>query len=108
MNKMKLQLEDLQVESFAVESDTAEAGTVFGLEAAVPPGSGQQTQCYTFCANCVSVNPTNCPGDDTCALSCFQSCQVSQCPDAYTCYDFSCEGFTCYICPVETQPVLPG
>lgn len=109
MNKLKLQLDALQVESFAVENDAAEPGTVHGQQ--VEAASGLQTECYTFCENCVSVNRTNCPGDDTCAQSCFQSCYLSQCPDAYTCYDVSCQGytcesydFTCYPCAVAAEP----
>jgi hypothetical protein len=102
MNKVKLHLEDLQVESFAVEPDGVEPGTVYGLAEAAGPGSGQPSLCDTFCDNCVSRNPSNCPGDDTCALSCFQSCQVSQCPDAYTCWDVSCDIW----CEAETAQTV--
>ncbi len=110
MNKVKLLLDDLHVESFAVENDDAELGTVHGQQ--MNAASGLQTQCYTFCANCVSVNKTNCPGDDTCAQSCFVSCNLSECPDANTCYDVSCRDYSCYYpcswdirCVAEDEPI---
>ena len=60
MHKVKLLLDDLHVESFAVESEDAELGTVHGQQ--VNAASGLQTQCYTFCANCVSVSVSSISG----------------------------------------------
>jgi hypothetical protein len=56
MKKLKLDLEDLSVESFATTPEPrAEGGTVFG----------QQCTCYTQCT---------CPGCPTCDASCNGTC----------------------------------
>ncbi|HEX6909117.1 MAG TPA: pinensin family lanthipeptide [Longimicrobium sp.] len=62
MKKVKLQLDDLQVESFEVEADARGAGTVRGLEF---EGSGVHSECLTHCATdgceaCESVRATHC------------------------------------------------
>ena len=65
MKKMKLVLEDLQVESFAADPKNAtNRGTVAGL---VEEASGMHSECYTYCSNCVTV----CEGLDTCGWSCW-------------------------------------
>ncbi len=75
MKKLKLDLEDLSVESFATTPEPrAEGGTVFG----------QQCTCYTQCT---------CPGCPTCDASCNGTCADS--------CDFSCGdtcGDTCFGC----------
>jgi hypothetical protein len=48
MKKVKLLLEELQVESFQVEPDSQGIGTVRGME--VDAGSGVHSQCFTHCA----------------------------------------------------------
>jgi hypothetical protein len=71
MKKLKLDLEDLAVESFATTPEPrAEGGTVFG----------QQCTCYTQCT---------CPGCPTCAASCNGTC-VNCGSNVFTC-DYSCE-----------------
>lgn len=66
MNKVKLLLEDLQVESFEVNPGSLGMGTVRGLEV---DGSGVHTECYTHCAgsDCAepvkSVLQTHCNAD---------------------------------------------
>jgi hypothetical protein len=64
MNRMKLLLEDLCVESFAVEPEFRGAGTVRGLEI---EGTGVHSQCATHCAtdceDCNSVKVTYCVRD---------------------------------------------
>jgi hypothetical protein len=61
MNKVKLLLEDLRVESFAVEPDFWGTGTVRGLEV---EGTGVHSNCATHCAtdceDCNSVKATYC------------------------------------------------
>lgn len=89
MNKVKLQLDDLQVESFAVQADVTEPGTVHGRQVA-DEESRVHSACYTWCINCESLQATNCPLDRTCAESCYPSCNYTACPDVYTCYP--CEG----------------
>jgi hypothetical protein len=72
MRKLKLDLEDLSVESFATMPEAhREGGTVFG----------QQCTCYTQCT---------CPGCPTCDASCNGTCGGTC---AGTC-DASCNG-TC-------------
>ncbi len=59
MNKLKLNLEGLSVESFATTPEArGEGGTVFG----------QQCTCYTQCT---------CPGCPTCDASCNGTCDAS-------------------------------
>ncbi|WP_420130426.1 hypothetical protein [Longimicrobium sp.] len=71
MNKLKLQVEDLAVESFDTTRPQKAKGTVFG----------EQCTCYTQCT---------CPGCPTCYASCNGTCDAS-CNG--TC-DASCNG-TC-------------
>jgi hypothetical protein len=72
MNKLKLNLEELAVESFATTPEPrSEGGTVFG----------QQCTCYTQCT---------CPGCPTCDASCNGTCGGTC---GATC-DASCNG-TC-------------
>jgi hypothetical protein len=92
MKKLKLDLEDLAVESFATTPEPrAEGGTVFG----------QQCTCYTQCT---------CPGCPTCDASCNGTCGGTC---GGTC-DASCNG-TCggscdYSCAGDCDPYscLPG
>ena len=70
MKKMKLALEHLQVESFAVHPEMADArGTVEGLAEASRVHSGCYTHCATDCEDtctCPSNGPTHCWADPTC------------------------------------------
>ena len=68
MNKLKLQLDDLRVDSFDTTAAEKAKGTVFG----------EQCTCYTNCT---------CPGCPSCDATCPNTC-------AYTCDDDSC-GYTC-------------
>ncbi len=67
-SKLKLNLDDLSVDTFDTTSVRKEKGTVFG----------EQCTCYTECT---------CPGCPTCDATCENTC-------AYTCDDASCAG-TC-------------
>jgi hypothetical protein len=64
MNKLKLQLDDLAVESFDTACRAKDKGTVFG----------EQCTCYTVCT---------CPGCPTCDATCPNTCY-------YTCDDNTC------------------
>lgn len=99
MNKVKLRVEDLHVESFTVQPESLGTGTVQGLENFdVQAESGVHSQCYTHCASgcepCQSQSPTHCNGDTGCAS------WDGTCPPppsaAYTCieYDYTC-GWDC-------------
>jgi hypothetical protein len=86
MRKLKLDLEDLAVESFATTAEPRrESGTVFG----------QQCTCYTQCT---------CPGCPTCDASCNGTCGGTcgascngTCGDTCNCptADYTCNGETC-------------
>jgi hypothetical protein len=96
MQKLKLRLDDLQVDTFQTTAPRREKGTVFG----------EQCTCYTQCT---------CPGCPTCDASCNGTCNAScngTCDDTCgatgndTCYDtcaascgtcqFSCDDmYTC-------------
>lgn len=74
MPKLKLELDDLHVESFDTTTASKEKGTVFG----------EQCTCYTQCT---------CPGCPTCDATCDATCP-------YTCDDRTCMtcGLTCQSC----------
>jgi hypothetical protein len=74
-SKLKLDLEQLTVDSFDTSVSEKPKGTVFG----------EQCTCYTNCT---------CPGCPTCDATCPNTC-------AYTCDDASCNGTcgaTCNTC----------
>jgi len=75
MNKLKLHLEDLQVDTFQTTSAEKPKGTVFG----------EQCTCYTQCT---------CPGCPTCYASCNGSCDASCNGTCAASCDASCNG-TC-------------
>ena len=83
MNKVKLQLDDLQVESFAVESDTAGPGTVQGMQRG---RTAEFSDCNTPCFAC-SAYYTECGETclDTCSYSCPGSCAATCSCDPYGC-----------------------
>jgi hypothetical protein len=79
MKKLRLHLEDLQIDSFSTTSVKREKGTVYG----------EQCTCQTACT---------CPGCPTCDASCNGSCAGASC--IYTCAA-SCYGTcdaTCETC----------
>ncbi len=79
MRKLKLDLEELSVESFATTPEArGESGTVFG----------QQCTCYTQCT---------CPGCPTCDASCNGTCDAS-CNGSC---DASCNGTCDGTCPAS-------
>lgn len=75
--KLKLNLDQLTVDSFRTESEKAQKGTVFG----------EQCTCYTECTcpGCPSCDAT-CEGLDTCDVSCEGTCYGGN-----TCGDLSCD-----------------
>ena len=90
MNKLKLDLDDLAVESFATTPEPhREGGTVFG----------QQCTCYTQCT---------CPGCPTCDASCNGTCDAScngTCGD--TCNACATMDYTCGV-DCDPYSCLPG
>ncbi|HEX6909725.1 MAG TPA: hypothetical protein VF142_05010 [Longimicrobium sp.] len=73
MNKLKLHLDELVVESFDTAGRAGEKGTVFG----------EQCTCPTACT---------CPGCETCDYTC----------DDPTCVGQTCDGYTCEgSCPLD-------
>jgi hypothetical protein len=95
MNKLKLRLEDLRIDSFDTTAPQKSKGTVFG----------EQCTCYTQCtcpgcptcdASCNGTCDASCNG--TCAASCNGTCASCDGTCAYTCYNtcgLSCGGYTC-------------
>jgi hypothetical protein len=87
MRKLKLQLEDLRIDSFATTPAEKPKGTVFG----------EQCTCYTQCT---------CPGCPTCYASCNGTCDAScngtcdaSCDGGCGTWDPSCGGNSCvYTC----------
>jgi hypothetical protein len=79
MNKLKLRLDDLQVDTFQTTSLQKEKGTVFG----------EQCTCYTNCT---------CPGCPTCYASCNGTCDASCNGTCGVSCDASCGGTCDYSC----------
>jgi hypothetical protein len=90
--KLKLNLEQLTIDSFDTAAPQKPKGTVFG----------EQCTCWTQCGQ------NTCPGCPTCDYSCNGTCNAScngtcNCPTANTC-DWSCYatdcgyGYTCGNC----------
>jgi hypothetical protein len=81
MNKLKLKLDDLQVDTFQTTSAQKQKGTVFG----------EQCTCWTQCGQ------NTCPGCPTCDASCNGTCASCAASCNGTCgasCDYSC-GATC-------------
>lgn len=72
MNKLKLRLDDLLVDTFQTAPSAKEKGTVFG----------EQCTCYTQCT---------CPGCPTCEESCGGTCDI----ECFTMEGNTCVGRTC-------------
>jgi hypothetical protein len=97
MNKLKLRLDDLQIDSFDTTAPQKAKGTVFG----------EQCTCYTQCT---------CPGCPTCYASCNGSCDASCNGTCAATCDASCNGtcdYTCdyscgYTCDGQTCPTFQG
>jgi hypothetical protein len=107
MNKLRLHLEDISVESFSTLPASVRLGTVDGHQMS-------QTTCQQIICDC--TDPTNnatCPG--TCANSCNGTCDAScngtcnGCPSGSTCdascgltcgvsCDYTCQGQSCEYC----------
>ncbi|HEX6042547.1 hypothetical protein [Longimicrobium sp.] len=88
MQKLKLNLEDLSVDSFDTTRSERPKGTVFG----------EQCTCYTQCT-CPGCPTCDASCNGTCYASCNGTCDVScngtcagTCGDS--CYD-TCGGYTC-------------
>jgi hypothetical protein len=92
MNKLKLSLEALAIESFDTTCTVREKGTVVGEQATnTCPG------CPTCAATCAyTCDDATCPQCPTCAASCNGTCQGATCFETCgaSCWD------TCRRCPV--------
>jgi hypothetical protein len=98
MKKLRLQLEDLHIDSFTTTPAERPKGTVFG----------EQCTCYTQCTcpgcpTCAGYGTCDASCNGTCAASCNGSC-VASCYGScewtcdYTCGG-SCDGVTCATSP---------
>ena len=94
--KLKLRLDDLQVDTFQTTSVQKQKGTVFG----------EQCTCYTQCtcpgcptcdASCNGTCGASCNGTcgATCDASCYGSCDYSCDCSNYSCVG-TCDGFVTY------------
>jgi hypothetical protein len=92
MNKLKLHLEDLQIDSFQTTPAEKPKGTVFG----------EQCTCYTQCTcpgcpTCAGYGTCDASCNGTCDASCNGTCNAS-CDGGCT-WDPSCGGYSCeYTC----------
>ena len=84
MKKLRLQLDDLHVDTFSTTAAPKTKGTVFG----------EQCTCYTQCT---------CPGCPTCDASCGETCASCDpscggtCDDLCGTWDESCEAWSCQV-----------
>jgi hypothetical protein len=95
MNKLRLTLDDLRIESFDTTAAAGEKGTVAAQEDCTC-----MSACPTFC-------PVSCPGLPTCADTCPETC--SETCDDFTCWETcglscggTCRDFSCR-CPLEPE-----
>ena len=98
MKKFKLDLDDLEVESFQTTPDTGdnEEGTVYGY-LSFGPGNTCDNGCTnnTFCRICTN----NCTANTNCwQPTCENGCTANT----------NCNQDTCNNCPCPTQPVMCG
>jgi hypothetical protein len=82
--KLRLNLDQLTVDSFDTATEPAVKGTVFG----------EQCTCYTNCTcpGCYTCDHTYC-NQDTCQVSCEGSCEGWTCGE--TCNDYTCRPRLC-------------
>jgi hypothetical protein len=81
MKKLKLELDNLTVESFDTTGVQKPRGTVVG----------EQCTCWTNCDTC--------PGCPTCDATCAYTCDDATCPNCPTCAascNGTCNEYTCY------------
>jgi hypothetical protein len=99
MHKLRLTLEDLQIDSFSTTPVKKEKGTVYGEQCTCPtactcPG------CPTCDASCNGTCGATCGG--TCDASCNGTCDCGT-------WDYSCDGNTCYAgCPTFVTQASPN
>ena len=96
MEKLKLNLEDLKVESFELNSEEKKQGTVNGQGLCTEDFSGcRDVTAYASCVTCGTTCGVNVTCQDTCANTCENTC-------AYTCLDPTCH-MSCPTCPPSTN-----
>lgn len=71
MKKIKLDLDDLKVESFDTQPQDASDGEVFGYQCPTYPG----------CPTCDATCPSTCP--NTCPNTCFNTCSGVGCGETF-------------------------
>lgn len=105
MNKLKLNLDELSVESFDTMKSEKTRGTVVG----------EQCTCYTYCDTCPGCPTCDASCNGTCDASCNGTCYEATCVDCgsgdYTCdgyctvNDYTCNGYgTCGVYPCKDVP----
>lgn len=83
MRKIRLDLQDLSVESFAPAGKARNAGTVRGNDSLMGTFDNENT-CVSGCGltNCATCQPAGCPGDTgTCFASCARTDGFGICID---------------------------
>jgi hypothetical protein len=88
MAKLRLNLDQLTVDSFDTAGPRAKKGTVFG----------EQCTCWTYCGQntcpgCPTCNHTEC-NQHSCQESCEGTC-YGTCPPEYSCWDTCAGQYTC-------------
>jgi hypothetical protein len=89
MNKLKLRLDDLRIDSFDTTAPQKAKGTVFG----------EQCTCYTQCT-CPGCPTCDASCNGTCGYTCQGTCNEATCAEGYTClYWGTCDNTGCnYSC----------
>jgi hypothetical protein len=89
MKKLKLQLDDLQVDTFQTTAPERPKGTVFG----------EQCTCYTQCTcpgcpTCANYGTCDASCNGTCDASCNGTCEATCASCNYTC-EYTCDYAQC-------------
>lgn len=85
MKKLRLQLENLQIESFATGNGEADRGTVEGHVSTLCTGGGRTCDAGNTCG----ANDT-CGDNGTCYISCNGSCPAPCTNEFSYCYNNTC------------------
>jgi hypothetical protein len=95
--KLKLNLDDLSVDSFDTAGAQKQKGTVFGEQCTCWTQCGQNT--CPGCPTCDATCNATC-GGATCAGSCYGTCGGDTCgASCYGTCDYSCDCNSYYPCP---------
>ncbi|HEX6370114.1 MAG TPA: hypothetical protein VF006_14430 [Longimicrobium sp.] len=87
MKKLKLQIEDLAIESFATAAQAGDEGTVVGHAT-----QGNKYTCDPRVGTCFGYTCIDATCDKTCGDTCGDTCDFTCDPAVGTCFGYTCAG----------------